>query len=185
MNYCQLLTTTSAVGLIYHGLCGFVCLHLSGKSAARAQLCYTECCFTLPAGLQTLAALCESWQHQRGGEGQRQPAVRFGQHRQLRPPEQSEQATPEEPLQCSHHGWLRSIFEWLLSSLSHNGGIICLGESFFLLKAKAHFVFLRRMSLTFWRIWRLLAAKRPCPCWRCFFFLLSFNAIFEWMFFVT
>lgn len=57
-------------------------------------------------GLQTLAPLPESWQHQCGGEGQRQAAVRYGQHHQLRPAEQDGQAAARRPLQRPHHGQL-------------------------------------------------------------------------------
>lgn len=62
-----------------------------------------------PTGLQTLASLPESWQHQRCGKGQRQPAGRFGQHHQLRPPEQDGQAAARKTLQCPHHGELYTV----------------------------------------------------------------------------
>lgn len=65
-------------------------------------------------GLQTLAPLPESWQHQRGGEVQRQSALWFGQHRQLRPLEQDGQAAVRKPLQCSHHGELCGWAVWYL-----------------------------------------------------------------------
>lgn len=88
-----------------------------GNSRAWKQCSYSEeftLRVSLPAGLQTLAPLPESWQHQRGGEGQRQPALWFGQHCQLRPAEQDGQAAARKPLQCPHHGELCCNYRWLL-----------------------------------------------------------------------
>ena len=117
-------------------------------------------------GLQTLAPLPESWQHQRGREGQRQSAVWFGQHHQLRPAEQDGQAEARKPFQCSHHGqlcgWTVYYFDMLpeslftsfsrLNDISNNFALWCnyvvKGIGFFWL---FFFVILCRMSPIFWR----------------------------------